>query len=65
MIKSIYVDNFKALNDFQMDFTPFTVIVGNNMSGKSTVLQLLDFMASLAMKMQALFWREEVGRFRM
>ncbi len=48
VIKSIYVDNFKALNDFQMDFTPFTVIVGNNMSGKSTVLQVLDFMASLA-----------------
>ena len=47
MIKRIYVDNFKALHQFQMDFDRFTVIVGNNMSGKSTVLQVLDFLANL------------------
>lgn len=47
MIKWIYVDNFKALHQFQMDFDRFTVIVGNNMSGKSTVLQVLDFLANL------------------
>lgn len=47
MLKYIYVDNFKALNQFQMDFEPFTVIVGNNMSGKSTVLQVLDFVSGL------------------
>ncbi|MDO4339216.1 MAG: ATP-binding protein [Eubacteriales bacterium] len=48
MIKSIYVDNFKALNNFQMELESFTVIVGNNMSGKSTVLQALDFIANMA-----------------
>lgn len=47
LIKWIYVDNFKALRQFQMEFHPFTVIVGNNMSGKSTVLQALDFLANL------------------
>lgn len=47
MIKRIYVDNFKALNQFEMDLDQFTVIVGNNMSGKSTVLQVLDFISNL------------------
>lgn len=47
MIKSLYIDNFKALNDFSMELTPFTVIVGNNMSGKSTVLQALDFLSNI------------------
>ncbi len=47
MIKSLYIDNFKALNDFSMDLDPFTVVVGNNMSGKSTVLQALDFLSNI------------------
>lgn len=53
MLKRIYVDNFKALNQFEMDFEPFTVVVGNNMSGKSTVLQVLDFISG--------FVREDFG----
>ena len=47
MIKSLYIDNFKALNDFSMYLDPFTVVVGNNMSGKSTVLQALDFLSNI------------------
>lgn len=47
MIKRLYVDNFKALNSFQIDLEQFTVIVGNNMSGKSTILQVLDFISNL------------------
>ncbi len=47
MIKKLYVDNFKALNSFQISLEQFTVIVGNNMSGKSTILQVLDFISSL------------------
>lgn len=30
-----------------MDLDPFTVVVGNNMSGKSTVLQALDFLSNI------------------
>lgn len=47
MIKRLYVDNFKALNSFQISLEQFTVIVGNNMSGKSTILQVLDFISNL------------------
>ena len=44
MITRLEIDNFKSLHDFKMDLTEFTVIVGNNASGKSTVLQAVAFM---------------------
>lgn len=55
MIKSLSVDNFKALNDFSMELVPFTVIVGNNMSGKSTILQALDFLSNIVKEDFAVF----------
>lgn len=47
MIYKLRVDNFKALNKFEMEFRPFTVIVGNNTTGKSTILQAIDFLTSM------------------
>lgn len=47
MIKSIWIDNFKSLVDFELEFTKFNCLVGLNGSGKSTVLQALDFLSSL------------------
>ena len=47
MIKSIYIDNFKSLVDFKLDFAKFTCLVGLNGSGKSTVLQAMDFLSQL------------------
>lgn len=46
MLQILEVDNFKTLNQFRMEFSPLTVVVGNNASGKSTVLQVLDLMCS-------------------
>lgn len=46
-IKSIKVDNFKSLVDFQLDLAHFTCLIGLNGSGKSTVLQCLDFLGQL------------------
>ena len=43
MITKLEVDNFKSLCGFSMNLTPFTVIVGNNSAGKSSVLQIIDF----------------------
>ena len=45
MIKSIYIDNFKILNDFRLDFEPVTVLIGENSVGKSTVLQALELLS--------------------
>ena len=47
MIKSIWVDNFKSLVDFELKLAKFNCIVGLNGSGKSTVLQALDFVSQL------------------
>ncbi|MEP3348524.1 MAG: ATP-binding protein [Marinomonas sp.] len=47
MIKSIWVDNFKSLVDFNLELAKFNCIVGLNGSGKSTVLQALDFVSQL------------------
>ncbi len=42
MIKSIYIDNFKALNDFSINRKPLTILIGGNASGKSSILQAID-----------------------
>jgi predicted ATPase len=46
MLKRLEVKNFKSLVDFSIDFEPFTVLIGQNGSGKSTVLQALDLLGA-------------------
>jgi predicted ATPase len=48
MIKRIYLDNFKAMLDFQMsDIESFVCLVGLNGAGKTTFLQACDFLGQL------------------
>lgn len=42
---SCRVDNFKSLNEFILDFSKFTCLIGVNSSGKSTILQAIDFIS--------------------
>jgi predicted ATPase len=44
-IKSIKVDNFKSLVNFELPLSKFSCLVGLNGSGKSTVLQFFDFLS--------------------
>ncbi len=44
-IASIHVENFKSLVDFDLDLAKFTCLIGLNGSGKSTVLQVIDFLS--------------------
>jgi predicted ATPase len=44
-IKSIKVDNFKSLVNFELPLANFSCLVGLNGSGKSTILQFLDFLS--------------------
>ncbi|MBR5128016.1 MAG: AAA family ATPase [Roseburia sp.] len=46
MFKRIEVDNFKSLVKFSVDLGPTCAIVGNNATGKSTILQAIDFICS-------------------
>src|SRR5437588_9223751 len=44
-LQTITVDNFKSLVGFKLDLAKFTCLIGLNGSGKSTVLQFIDFLA--------------------
>src|SRR5262245_41591237 len=47
-VTSTRVRNFKAIRDSgRIDFTPLTVFVGNNGSGKSSVIEALEFFRSM------------------
>ena len=44
MITSIKISNYKSLHNFEVKLSEFTVIIGNNASGKSSVLQAIAFL---------------------
>src|SRR5437868_2445995 len=44
MISKVSIRNFKSLRDVEIDLERFTVFVGPNASGKSSMLQGLDFL---------------------
>src|SRR5262245_36530189 len=44
MISKVLVRNFKCLRDVQVDLERFTVLVGPNASGKSSILRALDIL---------------------
>ncbi len=44
-ISELYIDNFKVFHDFRIIFSdPITAIVGDNASGKSSILQAIAFL---------------------
>ncbi len=47
MLRKLEVKNFLALRDVSIDLEPFTVIVGPNASGKSTILEALHRICAL------------------
>lgn len=48
MITYIKINGFKSFHNFEMEFTPFTVIAGANASGKSNLFDALKLLARLA-----------------
>ncbi|MDD4837176.1 MAG: ATP-binding cassette domain-containing protein [Synergistales bacterium] len=47
MIKSISIKKFKSLVDMELELSDFTCLIGLNGSGKSTVLQAIDFIGQI------------------
>lgn len=41
----LHIRNFKSLYEFELNFLDFTCLIGLNSSGKSTILQAIDFFA--------------------
>jgi len=48
MITYIKISGFKSFHNFEMEFTPFTVIAGTNASGKSNLFDALKLLSNLA-----------------
>jgi len=48
MITYIKIDGFKSFQNFEMDFTPLTVIAGSNAAGKSNLFDALKLLSTLA-----------------
>ena len=48
MITYIKINGFKSFYNFEMEFTPFTVIAGANASGKSNLFDALTLLSRLA-----------------
>jgi predicted ATPase len=48
MLTYIKINGFKSFHNFEMEFTPFTVIAGANASGKSNLFDALKLLSRLA-----------------
>ena len=48
MLTYIKINGFKSFHNFEMEFTPFTVIAGANASGKSNLFDALTLLSRLA-----------------
>lgn len=48
MITYLKINGFKSFHNFEMEFTPFTVIAGANASGKSNLFDALSLLSRLA-----------------
>jgi predicted ATPase len=48
VIRRIWADNFKSLNNFELDLGAFTVLVGPNASGKTNILHAIRFLQEAA-----------------
>lgn len=48
MLSSLHILNFKCLRDVKLAFGPFTVLIGPNDSGKSSILDALRILGSTA-----------------
>jgi AAA15 family ATPase/GTPase len=43
----IKINGFKSFHNFEMTFTPFTIIAGTNASGKSNLFDALELLSKL------------------
>lgn len=48
MITKIEIDGFKSFRNFNMEFTPFTLVAGINASGKSNLFDALELLSRLS-----------------
>ena len=59
-LSKVTINNFKSLDNFELNFSDFICLIGLNGSGKSTILQAIDFI-SQQMKGYVNLWLEDRG----
>lgn len=50
MIKKLYLTNFKGFEQHEIEFRAFSVAVGHNNAGKSSAIEALRIIATVAKK---------------
>jgi len=64
MITYIKINGFKSFHNFEMEFTPFTVLAGVNASGKSNLFDALTLLSHMAeMNLKDAFKQQQRGEF--
>jgi predicted ATPase len=65
MITYIKINGFKSFHNFEMTFTPLTIIAGTNASGKSNLFDALKLLSKLAEtdNIKKTFTKEQRGEF--
>ena len=63
MLQKITIRNFKAIQDLTVEFTPLTVLIGENACGKTTILQAIEFLSSAASRDIPEYLKEKDWRF--
>ena len=65
MITYIKINGFKSFHNFEMTFTPLTIIAGTNASGKSNLFDALKLLSKLAEtdNIKKAFTKEQRGEF--
>ncbi len=67
MITKLYVDNYKTLVDFTVEFQPLTLIVGANGSGKTAITEVLNAVSLMLrgkLELNKAFPRETLPKFK-
>ena len=47
MLKRLYVDNFRCLVDFELNFDSINLFLGDNGAGKSTIFDVLGLIGGI------------------
>jgi len=64
-LKSLKVKNFRALRDLPIDFSNMTVIIGENDSGKTSIMLALEvFFNAKKLTDPADYFKKKIDNFR-
>ena len=56
MLEKLKVMNYKSLQDIELNFGKFNVLIGKNASGKSNIIDCLKFLNKIPIKLS-----DEIG----